>query len=170
MVTQLMQAMKSGGLDPNAPGMAQIKNLLSLQQQQQKSGQVAGNPAAAVLQAQAQGSGSGSGSAGGGTDQLLMAAMRQQMLQQGQGQSQGNQGQQQQQQRPQVQPQPQAQQPQNQGQRPNQTQNQVWSGNLVWTINATSRRKLPHQYMANESISIVERNRGRRIPIIRLQR
>jgi len=135
MVTQLMQAMKSGNLDMSSPGMQQIKSLLSLQQQQ-KSGQVAMNPGAAL---QAQGSGSG-----GGTDQLLMAAMRQQMLQQGQGQGQVNTGQQQQQaqQRTQPQPQPQAQ-SQQQNQRPAQTQNQVWSGNLIWTINSSSRRKSP---------------------------
>jgi hypothetical protein len=135
MVTQLMQAMKSGNLDMSSPGMQQIKSLLSLQQQQ-KSGQVAMNPGAAL---QAQGSGSG-----GGTDQLLMAAMRQQMLQQGQGQGQVNNGQQQQQaqQRTQAQPQPQAQ-PQQQNQRPAQTQNQVWSGNLIWTINSSSRCKSP---------------------------
>jgi len=140
MVTQLMQAMKSGNLDMSSPGMQQIKSLLSLQQQQ-KSGQVAMNPGAAL---QAQGSGNG-----GGTDQLLMAAMRQQMLQQGQGQGQGqvNTGQQQPQaqQRPQAQPQAQAQaqaqQQQQQNQRPAQTQNQVWSGNLIWTINSTSRCK-----------------------------
>jgi hypothetical protein len=132
MVTQLMQAMKSGNLDMSSPGMQQIKSLLSLQQQQ-KSGQVAMNPGAAL---QAQGSASG-----GGTDQLLMAAMRQQMLQQGQ----GNNGQQQQQpqQRTQAQPQAQAQAQQQQSQRPAQTQNQVWSGNLIWTINSSSRCKSP---------------------------
>ena len=135
MVTQLMQAMKSGNLDMSSPGMQQIKSLLSLQQQQ-KSGQVAMNPGAAL---QAQGSGSG-----GGTDQLLMAAMRQQMLQQGQGQGQVNTGQQQQQAQQRTQAQPQAQaQAQQQNQRPAQTQNQVWSGNLIWTINSTSRCKSP---------------------------
>jgi hypothetical protein len=129
------RAAESGNLDMSSPGMQQIKSLLSLQQQQ-KSGQVAMNPGAAL---QAQGSGSG-----GGTDQLLMAAMRQQMLQQGQGQGQVNNGQQQQQaqQRTQAQPQPQAQ-PQQQNQRPAQTQNQVWSGNLIWTINSSSRCKSP---------------------------
>jgi hypothetical protein len=132
MVTQLMQAMKSGNIDMSSPGMQQIKSLLSLQQQQ-KSGQVAMNPGAA-LQAQASGS-------GGGTDQLLMAAMRQQMLQQGQGQGQVNNSQQQQQ-RTQAQSQPQAQQ-QNQRPAQTQTQNQVWSGNLIWTINSNSRCKSP---------------------------
>jgi len=151
MVTQLMQAMKSGNLDMNAPGMQQIKSLLSLQQQQ-KSGQATNPGAAAAMQAQAQGSGIGGQGSGNGTDQLLMAAMRQQMLQQGQGQGQGqvNNGQQsqqsqhvqqnqQQQQRPQVQSQPQ--QAQQQNQRPNQPGNQLWSGNLIWNINSTSRRK-----------------------------
>jgi hypothetical protein len=144
-IAQLVSAMKSGNLGD----MQQIKNLFSLQQQQ-KQGQASMNPAAAAAAMQAQ---QGQGS---GTDQLLLAAMRQQMLQQnqGQGQAQVNNGQHQQQQqqqqhhqRTQSGPQPQhGQQPQNQSQAPNQNQNRsstdlVWSGNLIWNPNPTTKRK-----------------------------
>lgn len=175
-VAQLMQAMKSGNVDMSSPGMQQIKSLLSLQQQQ-KSGQVAMNPgAAAALQAQAQqGSGSG-GQASGTSDQLLMAAMRQQMLQQGQvnvGQQQQTQNQIQQQQQQQIQrPQTQTQtQPQGQQQNQRPNQNQIWSGNLIWTINSTTRCKpiLTVRYLANVSESKPQRQCGRRKSSIRLQ-
>jgi hypothetical protein len=150
-MAQLMQAMKSGTLDINSPGLQQIKSLLSLQQQQ-RQGQVSMNPgAAAAAQVQAQTMSQGQGQGGGSnTDQLLMAAMRQQqMLQQQQNQSQAQvnmvqQNSQQQQSQQQQQQQRMQSQPQTQtSQQPTQSRGQhhLWSGNLIWNPNPSTKRQ-----------------------------
>jgi hypothetical protein len=135
-MNQLVSAMRSGNLDINAPGMQQIKTLLSLQQQQ-KQGQASMNPgAAAVAAAQSQASGQNQNPS---NDQILMAAMRQQMGQQNQGVAQPQQSTQ-----PQaVQSQPNQQRPQPAPQAQNQRSQQapVWSGELVWSPSSGTRCK-----------------------------
>ena len=159
-MAQLMQAVKSGTLDYNSPGLQQIKTLLALQAQQ-KQGQASMNPAAANTQ-QNQASGQG-------TDQVILAAMRQQMLQQNQSNLNTNNGngngnannqqrqaqapQQSQQQQQQQQQQAQAVPPQQIQQRPaanrersqSQSQNRtqantpMWSGDLIWNNGNAAR-------------------------------
>jgi hypothetical protein len=154
-MAQLVTAMRSGTLDINAPGMQQIKTLLSLQAQQ-KQGQASMNPAAAAAAVQSQqqavqnqaGGPTQSQGQNPGTDQMLLSAMRQQMLQQNQAaqpqQSQQTQqpAQSQQQQRPQ---QALANNQSNQQQRPPQIQAgpvpMVWSGDLIWHPNSGTKCK-----------------------------
>lgn len=154
-MAHLMQAVKSGTLDYNSPGLQQIKNLLALQAQQ-KQGQASMNPGVAAAQASGQGQNQGA-------DQVILAAMRQQMLQQNQanGNNHNNNNNDLQtinQQRPAQLPQPTQQQPTHQQQqtqpapptqvqqRPaanrerSQSQSQtraqantpIWSGELIW--------------------------------------